>query len=118
MEPGRQRDRGKRVEGGDPSQIETIDFAFIFSRVLYYYSMNYEEVLQLPLTLFWELNKNISRLQAEQDLRALHTGRITGLTQETFKQTEAALRQEMGAVVIERPTLDRAALNQLKTMLI
>jgi hypothetical protein len=39
--------------------------------------MTYWEVMRLPIRAFWTLNRNINRLLAEEDLRALmlHTAR-------------------------------------------
>lgn len=44
----------------------------LFSRVCFHYGMSYREVLALPMKTFWMLNRNISRVLAEQDLRAFH----------------------------------------------
>lgn len=62
---------------------------------------------------FWEMNKNVSRLQAENDLRALRIAQAGQFTAEGLKAVESALRAEMGEVVREKPVLDRAALNAL-----
>lgn len=48
-----------------------LDFGFVFSRVCLHYGMAYAELMRLPVKTFWMLNKNVSRLLAETDLRRL-----------------------------------------------
>ena len=42
----------------------------LFSRVCFHYGLSYRDCMALPMKTFWMLNRNISRLLAEQDLRA------------------------------------------------
>ncbi|CCG43295.1 hypothetical protein [Magnetospirillum molischianum] len=106
--------RGKGVSGEEEGdEVEEIDFAFFFCRVMHHYRMNYDELLALPVEVFWELNKNVNRIQAEKDLRATQVAQAGQLTGEGVKTFEDSLRREMGRVVVEKPKLDRAALSDL-----
>lgn len=40
--------------------------------MLFHYGFGYQEVLDLPLRVFWLLNNNIRRLLAERDVRSLN----------------------------------------------
>ena len=66
------------------------------------YSMGYFDVLRLPLTTFWSLNRQLGRLRAEEDHRHL---RIIGAGQDakSAKQLGEALDAEIGnPVVVEK----------------
>ena len=39
------------------------------SSVMHFYSIPFAEVIELPISLFWELCKNIDRIRAEKDRR-------------------------------------------------
>lgn len=43
----------------------------MFSRICFHYSMNYWQVMNLPIRVFWLFNRNLGRILAEKDLRAL-----------------------------------------------
>lgn len=42
----------------------------LFSRVCFHYGLSYRDCMAIPMKTFWMLNRNISRVLAEQDLRA------------------------------------------------
>lgn len=48
-----------------------LDLGFYVCRVLRHYSIDFHSILDLPLATFWMLNKNISRLLAEEDIRQM-----------------------------------------------
>lgn len=59
----------------------------LFCRVCFHYGLSYRELMNLPIKTFWMLNKNIGRLLAEQDLRAM---RITAVSQDAQAAKEHA----------------------------
>jgi hypothetical protein len=69
----------------------------LFSRVLAFYAMNYQEVRKLPVETFWMLNKNIDRIAAENDMRAAQIG-IQVQSGEGFKDLMDNLRKQLGVV--------------------
>jgi hypothetical protein len=81
--------------------------------------MTYWEVMQLPIRAFWTLNRNINRLLAETDLRALmlHVNRQSG---EACQAYEAKLRAEVfpAQEVIDplKAERDEAGFAELKAM--
>lgn len=80
-----------------------------------FYGMTLQEIHSLPIYTFWELNKNISRIQAVQDNRmfALLQNCISGNPREYL----ASLQKEQGNIVDveeEREALDIQAFQQLK----
>lgn len=58
-----------------------------------FYSMSYREVLDMPLRAFWSLNRNISRIRAEEDMRTIQ---VMGALQsgEIYQTTMAQLQEE------------------------
>lgn len=69
--------------------MEEIDFGFFFCRVMHFFSMSYEAVLRLPLRTFWLLNRNIDRIEARRDMRAMSVAMVAqsdGETANTFRQ--------------------------------
>lgn len=69
------------------------------------YSKSYTETLALPLRVFWMLNRNLDRLRAEEDLRALpiimaqHGG-------EAVKELQERLVEQLGTPVLVEKQLD------------
>jgi hypothetical protein len=56
--------------------------------------MSYWEVMALPIRAFWTMNRNINRLLAETDLRALML-HVSRQTSESCMAYEAKLRAEV-----------------------
>lgn len=79
--------------------IQSIDFGFLFSRVIHAYKMNPVEILKLPVKTFWLLHKNIDRINAEQDIRTatiLCNVQSSEGVQDLFK----SLNKQLGKVVV------------------
>jgi hypothetical protein len=59
-----------------------------------HYPLSYEQVMALPVRAFWTLNRNVNRLLAEEDLRALmlHVSRQSA---EGCSAYETKLRNEI-----------------------
>jgi hypothetical protein len=81
-----------------------------------FYRLGYQEALDLPVAVFWQLSRNVDRIQAESDLRAVRVAQTGHLTGEGIQAVGEALREEMGDVFVIRETLDREGLNLLKMM--
>ena len=73
------------------------------------------EVLDTRIGVFWLLEKNISRLKAEDGLRQLDIG-ASVQSAEGYKALSEAYTREIGVQVIEQPKLDRQGLNTLKQL--
>lgn len=58
-------------------------------------------VLRLPLVTFWMLNKNIDRLNAEEDLRLAEISVRTGAnsSEESLRSLLEDLRKQLGRIV-------------------
>lgn len=81
------------------------------------YGLTYLEVLRTPLAAFWMLNRNLDRLRAEEDLRALQVSIVgSGKDGKAVESLDRQLRTEMGQVTIAKPKLDRKGLNELRTL--
>ena len=71
--------------------------------------MSYQDVMTMPVKLFWTFAKNISRIQAENDLRAVKVG-LCSQSPEFAKQHTAQLTEELGTVVKgPPPKIDHSA---------
>jgi len=82
-----------------------IDLPFFIARVMCEYSYTYAQVLDLPLVLFWTLNRQIDRLRAERDLRQLW---IVGSAQsgDASKGLAEQLQSELGRPLILQKRFD------------
>lgn len=79
--------------------MEEIDFGFFFCRVLSFYSLRYDDVMELPLKTFWLLSNNIDRITARADLRAFGTATAAQATPEYVKTYHDRLNKEVGVIV-------------------
>jgi len=80
-----------------------------------HYGMGYQEVMELPLQAFWMLNRNIVRLMAEEDQRAVTTGFVAQVNDyEHVKRFQETLALEIGQVTVVEDGLDREGLDALK----
>lgn len=100
----------------------------LFSRVCFHYGMSYRDCMALPMKTFWMLNKNISRVLAEQDLRAFQIA-VSATNGEAAVALQAKLQSEFSSPyvmdknfeaqaskeVVEEPR-DEAGFAQLKLM--
>ena len=61
----------------------------------HFYAMSFRDVMEMPLRSFWSFNRNISRIQAENDMRAIT---VAGAVQsgETYTSTNDRLAKEHG----------------------
>lgn len=101
--------------------MKSLDFGFVFSRVLHFYGMNYWEVMRLPIRTFWHLDRNINRLQAQSDLRAMGVSMATQTTKiENLNRFRDDLVLELDDPYkfdpIESAERDEEGFNQLRAM--
>lgn len=89
------------------------------------YSMNYRDTMELPLHVFWTLNAQINRLQAEESLELFSVGLgVQCKDEDRFAEYQQRLLDRMGTVVKEdrktkvmRADLDRDGLNELRALM-
>lgn len=60
--------------------------------------MSYRDVMDMPLRSFWTFNKQVDRIRAEQDLRAIDVGGAMQ-SSDTYKAVTEKLRLERGKTV-------------------
>jgi len=79
-----------------------------------FYGSSYQDTLELPLKTFWMMSNNVSRLRAEEDIRALSVS-AGSASEKGFEQSQEALKREMGEV-FKRPKhmIERQGINELK----
>jgi hypothetical protein len=85
-----------------------------------HYPLSYEQVMALPVRAFWTLNRNINRLLAEEDLRAM-TLHVSRQSAEGCSAYEAKLRAEIfptagGGFDPLKAERDEAGFAELKAM--
>lgn len=54
--------------------IEAIDLGYLICRVIRTYGMGYEEVMSLPMPVFWELSGQVERIRADEARMLLQVG--------------------------------------------
>jgi hypothetical protein len=84
-----------------------------------HYPLTYDQVMALPIRAFWTLNRNINRLLAEEDLRAL-TLHVSRQSAEGCAAYEEKLRSEIfpSAEVFDplKAERDEAGFSELRAM--
>lgn len=83
---------------------------------MHFYSISYNDLLNIPVYVFWELAKNIDRIRAEEDMRlfALMQNVVGGDPKELYRH----LNKEKGQVVIGVDnTFDKEGLNRLRGLI-
>tara|TARA_B110000037_G_C16979649_1_gene448454 strand:- start:7 stop:255 length:249 start_codon:yes stop_codon:yes gene_type:complete len=80
-----------------------------------FYSLNDLEVLQMPVNRFWLLERNATRISAQEDLRALNVAAASG-SGEGCEELYGSLSEVIGTTLVKAPTLDRSGLEALRNM--
>lgn len=81
---------------------------------MWFYHLDDKHLLDMPLARFWVLETNLSKLQAERDLRQL---RLLCGAQANAKDLQTALSKELGSVVVEtEPKRDEEGVKRLKSL--
>lgn len=80
-----------------------------------FYGLSYWDVMDTPIRAFWELNRNVDRIAAEEERRRFET-EVTAASGngETIQKYAESLHNQMGAVIVEKARLDREGLHALK----
>lgn len=82
--------------------------------------MSFEEVMRLPIRAFWLMDRNIPRIQATEDMRALEVSTSTQ-SSEGFTAHRDKLLKETGEVfkgnlIVYDDTRDEAGFEELRLM--
>jgi hypothetical protein len=98
-----------------------MDMGYIISKVVRFYSMSYEDVMELPIYTFWELSSNANRISAEEDKRFFTTmlNAIGVAFGGDSKRYIRQLNKEIGRTVegCEDSEYDKGGIDNLKRML-
>lgn len=96
----------------------------LFARVCHHYGMSYRECMALPMKTFWMLNRNISRILAEKDLRAFQIAVSTQtgeaaleLQKRLIDEFDNPYRTNKSAVPVIDEERDEVGFAQLKNMI-
>jgi len=76
----------------------------LFARVLKFYQLDYDHLLSYKWKRFLFLNKQIDRLQAEEDLRLVQLFSAAG-SQEGYTALTERLQRQMGNVAVYEQTI-------------
>lgn len=87
---------------------------FFICRVMRNYSMTWQQVMDLDFKLFWLLNRQIGRLQAEEDKRHLNIA-MSAQSGEAAKEIQRNLGEELGQIVIHKAVFDNEGWDKLKS---
>lgn len=71
------------------------------------YGIGYAQVLKLPLRTFWSLNRQVDRLNAEADQRALRVAN-SAQSPEAAKALTEQLRLELDSPIVMEKKFDEA----------
>lgn len=91
-----------------------------------YYGLSYKDTLDLPIDVFWLMNENIKRLEAEKDMR-LFMNSINSQYESDSTNSQAYLTklvEEIGdpikrsGIALEDEKLDSSGLNELRMMVV
>lgn len=97
----------------------SIDLGYFISRVMRFYSMNYRDVLDLPLKAFWMLDRNISRIKAEDDLRQVRLSALASSgSKEALENFMTELSDEVGKPIQQdQSVMEPGAMDRLKSLM-
>lgn len=83
---------------------------------MHFYSLGYDEALNLHLSTFWLMSNNINRISAEEDIRAMAVA-AAATSEKGFKHASEALQREMGEVYRKpEKTVVREGLKKLREL--
>jgi hypothetical protein len=70
----------------------------------------------MPIKRFWLMHKNIDRIEAQRDLRALTIANV-GQSEEDSRDHRKHLLDTVGTLVIGAPERDQEGFEELKSMM-
>jgi len=79
--------------------------------------MGYGEAMSLPISVFWELIRNIDRIKAEDDIRMLRL--LSNVVGGNPSELHEMLSEERGEIASseDETGFDRSSVNRLKAIL-
>jgi hypothetical protein len=87
-----------------------------------FYGLSDEQVLKMPIKRFWLLQRNVSRLAAQEDVRAFNVALLPHGKEEDIKQAYDKWKEQVGLIFDEvtdpaaPAEWDREGYNVLKQM--
>lgn len=79
--------------------------------------MTYKDVLDMPIRTFWSFNKNMNRIQADNDLRAMDIA-LSSNSGEYAKELRDRLVETLASPFkAEQPIDHKAGISKLKVLL-
>lgn len=83
-------------------EVKSIDFPYYVARVARFYSWSYDQIMSLPLRVFWAMNAQITRLRAEEGLELIDLQLLShmGTSGEMVSQLRSNLRERMGTPMV------------------
>lgn len=88
---------------------------------MHFYAITYEGLLRLPMCTFWALARNIERIRAECDIRAMQVIQNAVSPGKNTKSYIESLKSSIGNIVeIEYANMgfDKAGFNHLKALIV
>ncbi len=83
-----------------------------------FYSISHRDVLKLPLTSFWMLDRNISRIRADEEQRHARLLLVTQSgDQETINGYFRELEAEIDKPIRQEARMEKGAIDRLKAHL-
>jgi len=97
--------------------VEEFDFSYVFARLMRFYGMSRQEVLDTPVKTFWLLNAKIDQLRAEEDMRLMRVMQAANSqSREAIEGLWRDLKKEVGTPFKEKDELDREGLEELRKL--
>lgn len=90
----------------------------MFAQAASHYGYEPQTLLRMPTRLFWHMVRQIHRIEAQQDLRAIRVAK-TAMAEDGGRDTIVQLQEEIGVVMRTDPEeerLDREGLAALKAL--
>ena len=92
-----------------------VDFGYLFFRIVRFYGVSRDELLDWPISTFWLAVGMINRIQAEEGLHAVRIKAGMG-SKENLKNLLDSLTSEVGTVYVEAPKRDQDAVDRLRRL--
>jgi hypothetical protein len=93
-----------------------VDFAFLVMKTMRFYGWSWQQTMSTPISAFWTCNKFIDRLRADEMLGWTPLHAFAAANEEGRKGLLAALEEQKGTVVVEKPVFDADGWRTLKTI--
>ena len=74
---------------------------------MHFYGLGYEQIMSLPLSVFWMLNQNVERLRADSETRTFHVYRASQAESESANQFYDHLVEQVGQPIVTRLNVEK-----------